>query len=409
MSEKNHPNLITIIPECINISHFIPGKIYKPSFVIYNTCNIPIILNLRSSDRSKLILNENLIRIDVNQSKKINLVIQDNINYSIGKIPSKKKLYINLNGEFIEEKYDINLIYFTYETEPHIESESNIEGINNLTSEYLKHGQTKLIKNNENELCNENQIEQINPNIQNNLNSNFNSESTSLFDNNIDNLKNNYLNNNKIKSLFEDNKDNKYNIENNNEINNSNNINKINNNKIINNKYNSFNITKYKNIIIENKNDNNEINKIKNNEEKINENGYKDKLIITKNCDFQINCNQSNLEILNYKAKNLLKRMQDMSNILLEFEKITNNSKDRFDSRYLLKSSMSLYSLGKNVYQVKFKEKTINLESNLDSLEKMWTLTKNRILLTEKEELTERCKLLETKLKQLKLYKENKN
>ena len=409
MSEKNHPNLITIIPECINISHFIPGKIYKPSFVIYNTCNIPIILNLRSSDRSKLILNENLIRIDVNQSKKINLVIQDNINYSIGKIPSKKKLYINLNGEFIEEKYDINLIYFTYETEPSIESESNIEGINNLTSEYLKHGQTKLIKNNENELCNENQIEQINPNIQNNLNSNFNSESTSLFDNNIDNLKNNYLNNNKIKSLFEDNKDNKYNIENNNEINNSNNINKINNNKIINNKYNSFNITKYKNIIIENKNDNNEINKIKNNEEKINENSYKDKLIITKNCDFQINCNQSNLEILNYKAKNLLKRMQDMSNILLEFEKITNNSKDRFDSRYLLKSSMSLYSLGKNVYQVKFKEKTINLESNLDSLEKMWTLTKNRILLTEKEELTERCKLLETKLKQLKLYKENKN
>ena len=409
MSEKNHPNLITIIPECINISHFIPGKIYKPSFVIYNTCNIPIILNLRSSDRSKLILNENLIRIDVNQSKKINLVIQDNINYSIGKIPSKKKLYINLNGEFIEEKYDINLIYFTYETEPSIESESNIEGINNLTSEYLKHGQTKLIKNNENELCNENQIEQINPNIQNNLNSNFNSESTSLFDNNIDNLKNNYLNNNKIKSLFEDNKDNKYNIENNNEINNSNNINKINNNKIINNKYNSFNTTKYKNIIIENKNDNNEINKIKNNEEKINENSYKDKLIITKNCDFQINCNQSNLEILNYKAKNLLKRMQDMSNILLEFEKITNNSKDRFDSRYLLKSSMSLYSLGKNVYQVKFKEKTINLESNLDSLEKMWTLTKNRILLTEKEELTERCKLLETKLKQLKLYKENKN
>jgi len=233
MSEKNHPNLITIIPECINISHFIPGKIYKPSFVIYNTCNIPIILNLRSSDRSKLILNENLIRIDVNQSKKINLVIQDNINYSIGKIPSKKKLYINLNGEFIEEKYDINLIYFTYETEPSIESESNIEGINNLTSEYLKHGQTKLIKNNENELCNENQIKQINPNIQNNLNSNFNSESTSLFDNNIDNLKNNYLNNNKIKSLFEDNEDNKYNIENNNEINSSNNINKKNNNKII--------------------------------------------------------------------------------------------------------------------------------------------------------------------------------
>jgi hypothetical protein len=45
---------------------------------------------------------------------------------------------------------------------------------------------------------------------------------------------------------------------------------------------------------------------------------------------------------------------------------------------------MSLYSLGKNVYQVKFKEKTKNLENNLNSLEKIWSLTKNRILLTEK-------------------------
>ena len=98
MSEKNHRNLITIIPECINISHFIPGKIYKPFFTIYNTCNIPIILNLRSSDRNKIILNDNLIRLEVNQSKKINLIIQDNINYSSGKIPSKKKLYISLKG-----------------------------------------------------------------------------------------------------------------------------------------------------------------------------------------------------------------------------------------------------------------------------------------------------------------------
>ena len=81
MSEKNHPNLITIVPENLNISHFIPGKIYKPSFTIYNTCNIPIILNLRSSDRNKLILSDNLIRLEVNQSKKINLVIQDQINY----------------------------------------------------------------------------------------------------------------------------------------------------------------------------------------------------------------------------------------------------------------------------------------------------------------------------------------
>ena len=147
MSEYSHPNLITILPECINISHFIPGKIYKPSFIIYNTCNIPIILNLRSSDRNKLILSDNLIRLEVNQSKKINLVIQDQINYSTGKIPIKKKLFINLNGEFVEEKYEINLIYFTQETEANLETESNIEGISNLAAEYLKYGQADLNEN----------------------------------------------------------------------------------------------------------------------------------------------------------------------------------------------------------------------------------------------------------------------
>ena len=408
MSDKNHPNLITIIPECINISHFIPGKLYKPSFVIYNTCNIPIILNLRSSDRSKLILNENLIRIEVNQSKKINLVIQDNINYTTGKIPNKKKLYISLNGEFIEEKYEINLIYFNYETEPSIESESNIEGINTLTSEYLKHGQTKIIKHNENELHNDNQIKQINPNIQNNLNNNFNSESTSLFENNIVSLNNNNLNNNKIKEVLEEDNMNNNIINNNNNIIHNNN-NKLDDNNIIDNKYNSFNITKDSNIVTGYNNNLNEINIINNQTEKLKKNIYKDNLIIIKNCNFQIICNKSNLEILNNKAKMLLERMQDMSNILQEFEKITSYNKDRYDSRYLLKSSMSLYSLGKNVYQVKFKEKTKNLENNLNSLEKIWSLTKNRILLTEKEELTERCKLLETKLKQLDLYKGNKN
>ncbi len=174
-------------------------------------------------------------------------------------------------------------------------------------------------------------------------------------------------------------------------------------------KYNCINITKDKNIMIGINNDLNEINLNNKQNEKTKKNTYKDNLIFKKNCNFQIICNQSNLEKLNNKAKNLLERMQDMSNILQEFEKITSFNKDRYDSRYLLKSSMSLYSLGKNVYQVKFKEKTKNLENNLNSLEKIWSLTKNRILLTEKEELTERCKLLETKLKQLDLYKGNKN
>ena len=107
------PNLLTIIPGSINIENFIPGRVYKETLTIVNTCKIPIIINLRSSDKSKLILNKSLLRIEVNDSQKVDLVIQDKINYSSKKLPSKpKKIYIHINGELIEEKYEITLMYF---------------------------------------------------------------------------------------------------------------------------------------------------------------------------------------------------------------------------------------------------------------------------------------------------------
>ena len=107
------PNLLTIVPGSINIENFIPGRIYKETLTIYNTCKIPIIVNLRASDKNKLLLNKSLLRIEVNDSKKVNLVIQDKINYSSKKLPTTpKKLYIYIKGELIDEKYEINLMYF---------------------------------------------------------------------------------------------------------------------------------------------------------------------------------------------------------------------------------------------------------------------------------------------------------
>ena len=366
MSEKNHPNLITIIPECINISHFIPGKIYKPFFTIYNTCNIPIILNLRSSDRNKLILNDNLIRLEVNQSKKINLIIQDNVNYSSGKIPSKKKLYISLKGEFIEEKYDINLIYFTNETEQSLDTESNIEGLSNLASEYLKHGNTEFNDNS-------------------NKNKNIDNENKNEREVNI--------------------KNNKISFESNTPINSSKNIISFNS---------QFENNKKNNDL--KKNDNNNINKnnINNLNYNIN-NNYKNKKffennsVIQKNNNFQIIGRKSNLEILNIKAKTLLEKMQIMSNLLQEFEKISDMKKDRYDSKYLLKSSLSIYSIGKNCFEKQFQEKKKEIEKNTKSLEKMCLLIKNRLLLTEREELNQRYKILESKVNEFKLNKENQN
>ena len=376
MSEKNHPNLITIIPECINISHFIPGKIYKPFFTIYNTCNIPIILNLRSSDRNKLILNDNLIRLEVNQSKKINLIIQDNVNYSSGKIPSKKKLYISLKGEFIEEKYDINLIYFTNETEQSLDTESNIEGLSNLASEYLKHGNTEFIdnsnknKNIDNENKNEREV-----NIKNNKIS-FESNTPINSSKNIISFNSQFENNKKNNDL-------KKNDNNNINKNNINNLNYNNNNNSVNN----FNINNnYKNKQF-----------------------FENNSVIQKNNNFQIIGRKSNLEILNIKAKTLLEKMQIMSNLLQEFEKISDMKKDRYDSKYLLKSSLSIYSIGKNCFEKQFQEKKKEIEKNTKSLEKMCLLTKNRLLLSEREELNQRYKILESKVNEYKLKKENQN
>ena len=374
MSEKNHPNLITIIPECINISHFIPGKIYKPFFTIYNTCNIPIILNLRSSDRNKLILNDNLIRLEVNQSKKINLIIQDNVNYSSGKIPSKKKLYISLKGEFIEEKYDINLIYFTNETEQSLDTESNIEGLSNLASEYLKHGNTEFIdnsnknKNIDNENKNEREV-----NIKNNKIS-FESNTPINSSKNIISFNSQFENNKKNNDLKK---------------NDNNNINKNNNNNL------NYN------------NNNNSINNFNINNNYKNKKFFENNSVIQKNNNFQIIGRKSNLEILNIKAKTLLEKMQIMSNLLQEFEKISDMKKDRYDSKYLLKSSLSIYSIGKNYFEKQFQEKKKEIEKNTKSLEKMCLLTKNRLLLSEKEELNQRYKILESKVNEYKLNKKN--
>ena len=106
-------NLLSIVPGSITIENFIPGRVYKESLKIENKSNIPIIINLRSSDNSKLILNKSLLRIEVKEKKKVDLVIQDKINYSSKNLPTKpKKLYIYINGEIIEDKFEITLMYF---------------------------------------------------------------------------------------------------------------------------------------------------------------------------------------------------------------------------------------------------------------------------------------------------------
>ena len=111
--DEMRPNLLTVIPGNITIQNFVPGRIYKETLMIYNTCNVPIIINLKSSDKNKLSLSDSKMRIGVNQAKKLDIIIQDKMNYKYIKIQRlQKKLFIHINGDLIDVKYEINLLYY---------------------------------------------------------------------------------------------------------------------------------------------------------------------------------------------------------------------------------------------------------------------------------------------------------
>lgn len=111
--DEMRPNLLKVIPGNITIQNFVPGRIYKETLMIYNTCNVPIIINLKSSDKNKLSLSDSKMRIGVNQAKKLDIIIQDKMNYKYIKTQQlQKKLFIHINGDLIDVKYEINLLYY---------------------------------------------------------------------------------------------------------------------------------------------------------------------------------------------------------------------------------------------------------------------------------------------------------
>ena len=105
-------NLLNIRPKNILIENFIPGKIYRKYFEIENKSKMPIIINLKPSDKSKILLNQTLLRLEVKEKKIIELIIHDNIRYTETNYPTNPKiLSINIKGELIEAKYIITLLY----------------------------------------------------------------------------------------------------------------------------------------------------------------------------------------------------------------------------------------------------------------------------------------------------------
>ena len=106
-------NLLNIRPGNIIIENFIPGIIYRRAIEIENTSKIPIIINLKSSDKSKLLLSKTLLRLEIREKKVIELILKDQLEYTDSNYPINPKIiYINIKGELIDAKFMITLIYY---------------------------------------------------------------------------------------------------------------------------------------------------------------------------------------------------------------------------------------------------------------------------------------------------------
>ena len=150
--DESRPNLLTIVPGNITIQNFVPGRVYKQTLMIYNTCNVPIIINLKSSDKNKLSLSDSKMRIGVNQAKKLDIIIQDKMNYKYIKSPKiQKKLFIHINGDLIDVKYEINLLYYDKNQSMNNSNRnnSNQNMINNYRfNQYGNEGPNQMMMNN---------------------------------------------------------------------------------------------------------------------------------------------------------------------------------------------------------------------------------------------------------------------
>ena len=211
--DQMRPNLLTVIPGNITIENFVPGRVYKESLMIYNTCNVPIVINLKSSDKSKLSISESKLRIGVNQAKKLDLLIQDKINYKYIKTPTKqKKLFIHMKGDLIDVKYEINLLYYDK---------------NKINS------QRKIF--NQNFMNNNNRLNQIGNEIPNQMI--MNNQYTDIPQGYLTENPNNFINKQNINFTIAENYNNQYSSKNNND--------NINNNVINNNNLNNEDIISY--------------------------------------------------------------------------------------------------------------------------------------------------------------------
>ena len=74
-----------------------------------------MIFTLRSSDKERMKLSENEIKLKGGQSKHIQIMIRDNIKYFNNKCPRQRRIFLIIKSDLFEERYPIDLLYESFQ------------------------------------------------------------------------------------------------------------------------------------------------------------------------------------------------------------------------------------------------------------------------------------------------------
>lgn len=109
MSKDELPTIIKFLPERIDIKNFQQNRTYTEPIAIFNCVEVPLILKIKSSDSNKIRLSDAAIKINPKQSKEIVLTIKEGKGIKI--INERKRLFLWVKGDLVEEKFIIEFQY----------------------------------------------------------------------------------------------------------------------------------------------------------------------------------------------------------------------------------------------------------------------------------------------------------
>ena len=107
--------ILQICPKYLTIPNFTTERTYKYKISLNNITSYFMIFNLRSSDKERMKLSENEIKLKGGQTKHIQIMIRDNIKYFNNKCPRQRRIFLIIKSDLFEERYPIDLLYESFQ------------------------------------------------------------------------------------------------------------------------------------------------------------------------------------------------------------------------------------------------------------------------------------------------------